>query len=120
MTLMSRGAAALVRRKKQADGVAVTYTRGATVVTLTVWVGRTAFSRLGTEPGPALVWGDRDYLVAAADLVAAGLTEPRKGDRVTEAGAGTFEVVPPDTGEPAFRFSDQTRLVYRLHVKRAT
>jgi len=124
MTLMARGATALVTRMKAAAGVSVTYTRGASSAALTPWVGRTLFARQPTDPGgAAAVWGDRDYLLAAADLTAAGFGLPQKGDRLTETLAGapvTFEVVTPDTGEPAWRYADQTRLIYRLHVKRVS
>ncbi len=123
-TLMSRGADALVRRMKAAAGVSVTYTRGVTSAALTPWVGRTLFARQPTDPGgAAAVWGDRDYLLAVADLAAAGFAAPQKGDRLTETIAGTpvtFEVTTPDTGEPAWRYADQTRAIYRLHVKRVS
>lgn len=122
MGLMQRGAEALIRRMKASAGVSVTYRRGGASAALTPWVGRTQFAREPTEPGgAAVVWGDRDYLLAVADLTAAGFGLPQIGDRLTETIAGTemtFEVVTPDTGEPEWRYSDQTRLIYRLHVKR--
>ena len=120
--LIDRGQAALVRRQKQAFGRAVTYTRGAASAGVTAWLGRTLFSRQPTEPGgAAAVWGDRDYLVAVADLAASGFAGlPATGDRITEVIAGTpmtFEAM-VDTHEPEARYSDATRTVFRIHTKR--
>lgn len=118
MTLASRAQAALIRRQKQAGGLAVTYTRGAQSVSLTAWLGRTQFARLGGPgaQGAAVEWGDRDYLFATADL---RLGEPEVGDRLTEAGSGlVYEVCTPDTGEPGWRYSDPSRTVIRVHTRR--
>ena len=122
-TLMSRGLAMLARSLQTGAGVTATYARGATSFAITPWVGRTGFGRTGTDTGPALVWGERDYLIPVADLTAGGVTQPQKGDRITEVVGGVskvFEVVPPEAGEPAWRFADQSQTMYRLHVQRVT
>lgn len=122
MGLMDRGAAALIRRMKESAGRTVTYTRliGGTI-TLTAWVGNTLYSRTTEEPGASVVWGDRDYFCAVADLAVSGVAfDPAEGDRVTETIDGvpvTFELQTP-TGEPPYRYSDQTRQIWRLHCKR--
>lgn len=121
-TLRDRGQAALVRRMQGSAGVAVTYTRvSGETLTLTAWVGRTVFRRTESTPGPAVVFGERDYLFAAADLVVGGAAAtPARGDRIVETVGGvalTFEVVPPD-GEPAWRYGDATRTTFRVHTKR--
>lgn len=118
MGLLDRGMAMLNRRLGQAAGTAVTYTRGATVVPLDdALVGRTAF--VSNQQNAARVeWGDRDYLIPVASLVALG--EPADGDRIGETVNGTalvFEVMTPSTGEPAWRYSDATRTVFRVHTK---
>lgn len=123
--LIQRAQASLVRILQESAGVSVTYTLvSGEQATLTAWVGRTAFSRTASEPGPATIIGERDYLIAVADLVVGGqAVQPAKGHRITETIAGadvTFEVVPPEADEPAWRYSDQTRTVYRLHCKRVT
>jgi hypothetical protein len=83
-----------------------------------VWVGRTAFA--SNDVGKARVqWGDRDYLILAAALPA-GLGPPFEGDALLETVNGVpcrFEVLQPDTGEPPWRWADESRTVYRLHVK---
>jgi hypothetical protein len=107
--------------EQRAAGVTggVTYTRGATVLTeVPAVVGRTVFA--SNQMGGARVeFGDRDYLIAAADLT---LGEPALGDRITETidgAAVVFEIVTPDTGEPAYRWSDgETRVTWRVHTKR--
>lgn len=125
MGLLQRGQQMLNRRMGQAGGVTITYARGLTEVAIldedgAAWVGRTAFA--STQQGAARVeWGDRDYLILASALAALG--EPQEGDRVTETIEGvetTFEVMTPGTGEPCWRYSDPTRTVVRLHVKRVT
>ena len=98
---------------------AVTYVRGAERFDLTgrVWVGNTLFRRGPRDAGPAVEWGERDYLIPVADL---SVGEPQKGDRIEEVLGGetlVFEVTPP-AGEPAWRYSDHERTVYRVHTKR--
>lgn len=123
MTLAERGQRALIARQKAAAGETVTYRRGAETATLTAWRGKTAFSRSAPEPGGAsLIWGDLDWMIAVEDLVLGDKrTRPREGDRIIATDAdGTeivFEIQPTATGEPAFRYSDPLRLVWRIHVK---
>lgn len=120
MGLMSRGMSYLNRALKEAAGVTITYSRAAVSTSLTAVVGRTVFSR-NIEGGAAIEFGDRDYLIAAADLTLSGVAvEPAKGDRAIETINGTaitFECIPP-TGEPAWRWSDPSRTKYRIHMKR--
>lgn len=121
MTLLSRGQAYLNSALGQAGGVAVAYTRGENSVTIAnAWVGRTAFKQLPHGASKAaVIWGDRDYLIPAADLVLGGLAvEPARGDRITE-GSLVFEVIAPG-GEPAWRWSDPQRTRYRVHCKQVT
>src|SRR5262245_43282751 len=122
MGLLARGQALLNRLRKQ-DGVAVTYSRGsgpaAESVPLTCWVAGTRVQ--AEEAGGVVVqWGERDYMVAVADLVLGGIpTTPQKGDRLAEAVSGqVWELVEPRTLEAAWRYSDHTRLTYRVHAKR--
>lgn len=114
--------AALIRRMKSKAGRPVTYTRGAETATLTAWQGNTLYSVATKEPGANVVRGERDYLFATADLVIGGATVlPQKGDRITDTEPDgtpvTFELQTP-TKEPVWRFSDQTRMVVRVHCKR--
>lgn len=122
-TLAARAASMLTRQMKAAHGVSVTYSRASTSqsVSLTAWVGRTVFAS-NNDGGPAVEFGERDYLISAADLVLGGsAVEPAEADIVTEAIAGVsvrFRVARPSTGEPAWRWSDQGRTVYRVHCTR--
>lgn len=120
-TLAERAAAMLNRRMKQTRGVTVTYSRaGVGSVTLTAWLGRTQDQADGQ--GVRVEYGDRDYLVEAADLVLGGsAVEPRDADRVTETINGVavvFEVMPLNTGAAGWRWSDDARTCYRVHTKR--
>lgn len=126
MSLMDRGAAALVRQMSAGAGRQVVYTRDAgkptaQTVQVTAWVGNTLFARNTDEPGASVAWGERDYFVPCEALVLGGAeAEPRTGDKITETIRGadvTFEVRTAP-GEPAYRLSEQTRLIWRLHCKR--
>lgn len=82
------------------------------------WVGRTVFSRLPNAAGASVVFGDRDYLIPVSELPA----EPEKGDRILETINGVevkFEAQAPAT-EPAQRYSDPGRTVWRVHCKEVT
>lgn len=105
------------------SGNTLTYTRtGHTVLTLTniAWEGRTVFAT-NVEGGARIEFGDRDYLIPVESLVLTGTAvEPAIGDRITETIDGTatiFEVMLPDTGEPAWRYSGPDRNVWRIHTK---
>lgn len=114
---------------EDAAGVEVTYTRaGQTPLTFTAVVGQTRFAS-NQEGGARLIFGERDYLVRS-ELIA-GLTdpdgrqpdgEPMEGDRITQTVRGaamTFECATPETGEPAWRWSDADgQTVARIHCKR--
>src|SRR6185437_6290915 len=121
MGLLHRCQAALVRRQKQAIGRRVVYTRGDSGVMLEAWLGNTLFARNTEEPGASVVWGERDYLFLAADLVIDGrMTLPMLGDRIIETIDGEevqFELQTA-TGEPPWRFSDSMRTTIRVNTKR--
>lgn len=109
----------------QAAGIAASYVRGAMSTAITaesgsLTVGRTAFTS-NREGMARIEWGDRDYLLLASAIVALG--EPQEGDRLTEVVNGiqcVFELMRPDTGEPAWRWSDVEQTMYRLHVKQVS
>ncbi len=122
MSLISRGQDFLNRQMAQAAAVdgGVTYTRtgtGAFVLAgVTAWVGRTVFRQDQQHGnGASVVFGERDYLIPASELP----NDPQRGDQITEDGVGTFEAVAPG-GEPAWRWSDQTRTVFRIHTKKVS
>lgn len=102
-----------------AAAASVTYARGAETATVTAVVGRTVFAS-NAEGAARVEFGDRDYLILAADLVAANAnwTKPAIGDRITDSEGRVFEVVTPDTGEPAWRYSDPQHTTWRIHTKR--
>lgn len=115
--LGSRLTTFLNRMEGIAAEVDITYTRGAQTLSITAVPGNTRFSQTAQVGGASLIIGDRDYLVAVADLT---WGEPAEGDRITEtinATESVFECMKPDTGEPAWRYSDEGRTKYRLHMK---
>lgn len=102
-------------------GVTVTYMQGDIVAELAAEYGRTAFRQQSPSPGGAgLIWGDRDYLITVAAFAAVGITEPQDAALIVEVIDGqecVFKVMRPDTGEPAVRYSDNTRTKWRIHCK---
>ncbi|VTR99243.1 unnamed protein product [Gemmata massiliana] len=120
MSRASRGQAALIARLRAAhapDG-ALTYVRLAERIDLTgkAWLGRTVTTRLANAGGAAAVFGDRDYLIPKGELP----WEPKKGDVVEDVVNGVaqkFEVLPPATGEPEWRYSDPGETLFRVHCK---
>lgn len=133
MNMLSRGQAMLARRLKQAasptdeDGlVGLVYTRiddQSHPITLTgkAWLGRTVFTRRQVSAGagitPSIIFGDYDLLVPVVDLPAA----PKKGDRLTiqRTPNEIYEcMIPGIEGEPAYRYSDASHTVWRIHMKK--
>ena len=117
--LFAKARAWLPAQLKLAAAVSVTYARGANSINLTPIVGRTVFAS-NMDGGARIEFGERDYLIFASDMASLGV--PAEGDRITEVIDGltsVFEVVPPATGEPAWRWSDPGHTTYRIHMKRA-
>jgi hypothetical protein len=125
MGLLSKGQAMVNRAHKATESVAVTYTRKTDAGVLTTPTptiqarhGRALSASRQEESGVAVQWSERVYLIEVADLVLGGQpTTPDRGDRITEAGM-IWELAPPETGDPSWRYSDQGRTLYRCYFKR--
>lgn len=119
MTLAQRGMAFLERVLPVTHGVTggVTYVRvGAVAISgVSAVFGRTLFNLQDRSSGGKVVWGERDYLIAATELVATGT--PRQGDRISHGGE-VFEVFSPGASEPHWRWSDNQRTIYRIHTRK--
>lgn len=121
MTLSEKGVALLIRQKKRSEGkpytIEATTPSGRHTFTVVGWIGKKAFA-VATQDGPRVVFSERDYLFAVADIVAAGLPKPAP-DWVLwlDGEAERYKVSTPETGEPAVVFSDNERMIYRLHTK---
>jgi hypothetical protein len=98
----------------------VIYRRGADEVTVQAIVGRTLLKLDDGYGGVRMEWTDRDFLIAADDLILAGQkTLPRRGDQIRETAAGkilVYEVLAPGS-EPEWRWSDPHRRLLRIHTK---
>jgi hypothetical protein len=70
--------------------------------------------------GIRMQWTDRDFLIAPSDLIISGSAiTPERGDTILETVGTkvyTYEVNAPG-GEPAWRWSDPHRSLYRIHTK---
>lgn len=124
MGLLARGMDWLADKTATAGGVSVTYTRANASATLTATPGDQQMNalRLGQVQQATSNWTEREYLIAAAALAAAGFTGPPAiGDRITETVGGeavTFEAMRRDGGQQCWKWSEPERLTYRVHTKR--
>ena len=118
MSRFDTAQAALIRRKKAAEGKTVTYTRKATSADLTGWLGQ-GLQVNQADTGARIEVSEREIFFAVADLETAGFDKPQIGDRLLVDGESVrWEVMTPNTGEPAWRYSDTQRTMVRLHTKR--
>lgn len=109
--------ARLAARMKSRIGNSVTYARaGETSLTLTVWRGKEQGLVVNPQGEVLRVdTTDRDYLILATDLT---YGEPANGDRITD-GSEVFELKPMQDNR-AWRWSDESRKIYRVHAIQVT
>lgn len=114
---MSRFSDQLARgldRLREQAGKTITYTRGASSVSLTAVVGQSAHEQLD-ETGMPITAQSRDYLIKASSLVLASVAVlPQQGDEITDSGA-TFAVRSVGSEAP-WRYSDLSRTTIRVHT----
>lgn len=123
MNLHARGQALQnrVNGSLAGNGVSVTYTRGATAVTLVAAVGRDQADDATTPTQNArLVNRERDYFIALGDLVAAGFGTPDEGDTITETinGAAVDWVATRQDREACWRWADHEQTRVRVHTRK--
>lgn len=111
--------ASLLTSLKASAGVTVTYTQGATSGTLTAVVTQDRLRISDGAGGSFLLHTDASFLVGVDDLAGVGVDEPAEGDTVAHGG-DTYEVMPLPGGESAWRYTDSTRTIWRIHTKRIT
>ncbi len=96
-------------------GVDVLYTRGLESIEISAVPGQTTLEG-SSDFGLAAIHHTRDYLVRGVDLTSLDPAEPKVGDRITE-GDRTFEILSPGADMPAWRWSDASHTVLRIHTK---
>lgn len=102
--------------KFTADGATITYTRGATALSITAIRGRTSYETTASD-GTYIRNETPDYLVKAADI--ATFTEPTDGDKITD-GTSVYEVMSL-SGENPWQWADwPNKTVFRIHCKQIT
>lgn len=112
----AQASARIASRLKGRAGVSVTYKRGTSTYTLTVWRGNELENvEIAGQSITRLDSTERDYLFLASDL---SIGEPAKGDRIIDNGE-TFELMPVQ-GNPIWRWSDESRTIRRVHVKQVS
>lgn len=114
---LADGEAWLNAKLRQSGSTSIEYRRGAQAVPLTATLGSTLLKLSDGAGGVRMEWTDKDFLIVAADLAAAGIVgEPKRGDRVVCEGI-VYELLPID-GEPPWRWSDAHRTRLRIHTKK--
>jgi hypothetical protein len=118
MTLFDQAAAVMDLRLRAFYGEEVTYIRGTTTADLTTMVGASVHEVDSGFAIPEKVTSV-DFLVAAADLTAAGLGVPAAGDRIHRVMGGQTHIYEsaPIGKEPAARPADPTANTYRIHTR---
>ncbi|GAB6184516.1 hypothetical protein [Thermopirellula anaerolimosa] len=118
--LLDDGLAWLAERLKVHASRPVIYRRGTDETTVQAIVGRTLLKLDDGYGGVRMEWTDRDFLIAADDLILAGQKAlPRRGDQIRETTGGktlVYEVLAPGS-EPEWRWSDPHRRLLRIHTK---
>jgi hypothetical protein len=120
MDLLAKGAAYLTKQRRRYFAQCVEYSRpasGGSTIDVRATIGRTQFQLEGAN-GVIINAESRDFIVAAADLALDGIvTQPAKGDRITDADGVIFEVMPFGPDQPHWRWCDGNRLDMRIHTK---
>lgn len=121
MSFMSNARTWLMDTLQTADGYSATYTRSSASVSLTAWLGQTRFLSVVQGSG-RLEFGELDVLIRADELILSGSrVDPARGDAIAltlNGTAITVEVMPPNSDEPPWRWSDPQRELLRIHCKR--
>jgi hypothetical protein len=119
--LLDHGLTWLAESLKKHAARPVIYRRGVDEVTVQAIIGRTLLKLDDSYGGSRMVWTDRDFLIAAEDLVLGGQrTLPRRGDQIRESASGrtiVYEVLAIGN-EPEWRWSDPYQKLLRIHTKR--
>jgi len=117
--VIQQGMAWLAEKLKAHASTPVLYRRGAEEVTVQAVIGRTLLKLDDGYGGVRVTWTDRDFVIAAQDLILGGnVTLPQRGDRIEQTIDGVthvFEVAAPG-GEPEWRWSDPHQIMLRIHT----
>lgn len=124
--LLRAGVKMLNSLQRESCSQSVTYQRGSDSVTVRATISSSR-GETQLEYGVRETWEARDFLISCDDLVLDGdRVEPAEGDRIVESALNesdevvsteTYVVLPPNEHEPAWRYSDEHRLRYRIHTK---
>lgn len=97
--LLQTGTQWLAEKLKAHASRPIVYRRGSDEVTVEAIVGRTLLKLDGGYGGVRMEWTDRDFLIAAEDLILGGQrTLPKRGDQIRETRDGktlVYEVLAP-------------------------
>lgn len=117
--LLRDGLAWLSAQLKAGASQQVVYRRGTESVTVNAVVGKSLLKLDDGYGGVRVTWTDRDFVIAAQDLILGGnVTLPQRGDRIEQTIDGVthvFEVAAPG-GEPEWRWSDPHQIMLRIHT----
>lgn len=118
--LLRTGQQWLASKLKSHGSSTVIYVRGENQVSVLATIGRTLMKLDDGYGGIRMQWTDRDFLIDPSDLIISGsVITPERGDTILETVGTkvyTYEVNAPG-GEPAWRWSDPHRSLYRIHTK---
>ncbi len=118
--MLKDGADWLADQEKSHASQSVTYTRrNVTPATLSATIGDTRAEHQDHQSGITIEVRHRDFLIHTADLEAAILYPPKRGDQITAtvgSESQVFELLPLGS-EGVFRVSDPGGKRLRIHAK---
>jgi hypothetical protein len=120
MDMLKTGAAWLEATRRSFAASPVSYRRAASSVTLLATMGRSNYESTDSN-GFITESSSADFLIQVSDLAIDDIpTTPALGDLIVttdaDGGKSIYEVMPPP-GLPAWVFSDDYGITYRIHTK---
>lgn len=105
----------LAGQQFERDGLAATYTRGVTALSITVVPTRTTWEQDSSTEGAVIRMDSPDFFIIASDLGA--LSVPADGDTITYNGS-IYRVVSPTGGPPWQWATWSSEQHYRIHTQK--
>lgn len=115
MTIQTDAVIAAYKAVRSMSGVTATYTRGANSVTLKVVQGQTQLQATA-DNGIVVIGNAHDFLILVSELIINGSnTLPLRGDTIT-VGSTVYTVLTMG-GDAQYRYTDQERVIIRVHTR---
>lgn len=113
---------AALKQIRKSIGKKVKYKRGTDTVTVDAARGNTFF-RYKAEDNIRIQYEEKEFLIGVDDLVLAGTrVVPQRGDKIIEVYGTktyTYQVIPTESSDDVWAYSDAGKSTYRVFAKLA-